>query len=140
MAVVCSNKMRELARLLLELKKTSHENLELADALNPTMFDKVVECAKRIGGYNPETKTYSAPSISAHIGTSLKQASDLLIRLIMKEDSSIKCTNKEEQLKNVKRFRELVTTQWTAEISSLAFKDMNEKRWQKPVAVDRRDK
>lgn len=99
------------------------------------MFDSVIESAKRIGGYCSKSKTYEAPSISAHIGTSLKQASDLLIRLILKEDRSITCKEKEQQLKDIKRFRELVTSQWTTEVSSLAFKNMHEKRWNKPVIL-----
>jgi hypothetical protein len=35
----------------------------------------------------------------------------------------------------VKRFRELIMSQWTTEISSMAFKDLNEKKCNKPVIL-----
>lgn len=53
--------------------------------IDPSMFDVVIECPKEKGRYEPVKKTYGAPSLSAHLGTSLKQASDLLIRLLLKK-------------------------------------------------------
>ncbi|RZC40217.1 hypothetical protein BDFB_012198, partial [Asbolus verrucosus] len=126
MATVCSNKMRELARLLIELRKcNNNDNFELMNALDPVMFNTVIECATKIGGYDPQSKSYRAPSLSAHIGTSLKQASDLLIRLILKQDSSIRCDDKEKKKR----------CQWTTEISSVAFKNLNENKWNKPIIL-----
>nr|CAI5843083.1 unnamed protein product [Callosobruchus analis] len=128
MATVCSNKMRELARLLIELRKATNDNdLKLEGVIHPKMFDTVIECAKRIGGYDPNEKTFRAPSLRAHIGTTLKQVSDILLHLILKQDSSVKCDSPEERIKAVKRFSDLVISQWTTEISSLAFKDLREK-------------
>lgn len=136
--VVVSNKMRELARLLIEFRiRRNDSELELIDTIEPQSFDEAVECAKKVGGYKPEEKTFSAPSVSAHLGTSLKQVADLLIRLILKQDQYVvsKTKNSEEKLKEVKRFHRLVDTQWTTEISSMAFKDLNEKRWNKPTIL-----
>jgi hypothetical protein len=136
MNVVCSNKIRELARLLIEFRQTTNnQESQLIDILDPSKFDICIECAKRIGGYNAEEKTYKAPSLSAHIGTSLKQVCEVLIRLLLKKDPSIKCEDSEKKLKEVKRFRELIMSQWTTEISSMAFKDLNEKKWNKPVIL-----
>ncbi|KAB0804413.1 hypothetical protein PPYR_01383 [Photinus pyralis] len=130
---VCSNKMRELARFVIEFRKcTNNSRLNLQDTLKPQLFDVAIECAKNVGGYDCEKKTYRAPSLSAHIGTSLKQVCELYMRLLLKEDKSINCTNKEERLKDAKRFKDLIESQWTTEISSLAFKDLHEKQWQKP--------
>lgn len=91
-----------------------------------------MECAKRLGGYNQKQKTYRSPSLSAHIGTSLKQMFELLTRLILKEDESVVSIGKGQTLKDVKRFKGLIDAQWTTEISILAFKDLNEKKWTKP--------
>ncbi|CAH1379249.1 unnamed protein product [Tenebrio molitor] len=136
MNVVCSNKIRELARLLIEFRQTTNnQESQLIDILDPSKFDICIECAKRIGGYNAEEKTYKAPSLSAHIGTSLKQVCEVLIRLLLKKDPSIKCEDSEKKLKEVKRFRELIMSQWTTEISSMAFKDLNERKWNKPVIL-----
>ncbi|KAL1516506.1 hypothetical protein ABEB36_000415 [Hypothenemus hampei] len=131
---VCSNKMRELARLLLVVFKILFQpNFILQDILTPKLFDVSIEAAKQLGSYNVQHKTYKCPSLSAHLGTSLKQVCELFIRLILKEDSSIKVENKEQTLKETKRFKELIETQWTTEISSLAFKNLSKKRWARPV-------
>lgn len=136
MAVVCSNKMRELSRILIEYRRLrKNESCKFIDLIDPAGFDLVVECARNIGGYDSKEKTYRAPSLSAHIGTSLKQISDLLIRLILKKDPSIKFHDPESKLKEIKRFRDLITSQWTTEISSLAFKNLNETKWQKPTML-----
>ncbi|KAF5271122.1 hypothetical protein FQR65_LT17728 [Abscondita terminalis] len=136
MATVCSNKMRELARLLIEFRIVKNDkSIRLCDLLDPTLFDLVIECAKKIGGYDATTKTYRAPSLSSHIGTSLKQISDLLIRLLLKKDISINILETEAKIKQVKQFRELVNTQWTTEISSLAFKNLNETKSNKPIIL-----
>ncbi|KAL1487661.1 hypothetical protein ABEB36_015638 [Hypothenemus hampei] len=133
---VCSNKMRELARLLLEIRKISNKpNFILQDILSPVLFDITIEAAKKLGGYDGQTKTYKCPSLSAHLGTSLKQVCELFMRLLLKEDPSVKVTNKEQVLKETKRYKELIETQWTTEISSLAFKNLSEKRWAKPVIL-----
>nr|CAI5860985.1 unnamed protein product [Callosobruchus analis] len=112
MATVCSNKIRELARLLIELRKaTNDDDLKLEGVIHPKMFDKVIECAKRIGGHDPNEKTFRAPSLSAHIGTTLKQVSDILLHLILNHDSSVKCDSPEERTNAIKRFRDLVIWQ-----------------------------
>lgn len=87
-------------------------------AVDPVTFDTVIKCAKQIGGYYSASNTYRASSLSAHIVTSLKQVSDLLLKL----DASIKCTDEEKKLKEVKLFRDLISSQWTKEINSLALK------------------
>lgn len=134
MAVVCSNKMRQLARFLIELRRIKNDDkYTLCDAINPVMFDTVIECAKNIGGYDPNTKSYRAPSLSAHIGTSLKQVSNLLMLLLIKKDPIFKFVEDIEiKIQEIKRFNELIVSQWTTEISSLAFKGLNERNWDKP--------
>lgn len=137
MAVVCSNKMRELARLLIQFRCLTHnEKSPLIDAIDPTQFDTVIECAKRIGGYDPSAKTFRTPSLSVHIGTSLKQVSELLIRLLLKRDPTIKYSGDlDTKIKEVQRFKDLITSQWTTEISSLAIKNLQETKWNKPIIL-----
>nr|CAI5825577.1 unnamed protein product [Callosobruchus analis] len=106
-------------------KATNDDDLKLEGVIHLKMFDTVIECAKRIGGYDPIEETFGAPSLSSHIG----------VTLILKQDSSVKCDSPEERIKAVKRFRDLVISQWTTEISSLAFKDLREKKWNKPVIL-----
>lgn len=134
--VVCSNKMRELARFLIEFRKISNlPHYTLKDVLTPKLFDTIVECAKNIGGFDKEQKTYRAASLSAHLGTSLKQVCDLFITTLLKEDSCVPKNEREQIIKQTKRFKMLVETQWNTEISSLAFKNLHEQRWEKPIML-----
>lgn len=134
--IVCSNKMRELARFLIEFRKISNlPECTLKDALSPKLFDIVIEAAKNVGGYDKEKKTYKSASLSAHLGTSLKQVCDLFISILLKEDPYVPATKREELIKEQKRFRQLIETQWTIEISSLAFKNLQELRWNKPIIL-----
>lgn len=55
--------------------------------------------------------------------------------MVLKEDPSIKVENRQYTLKETKRFNELIESQWTTEISSLAFKVLQEKRWEKPIIL-----
>lgn len=132
----CSNKMRELARLLIDFhEKTGKTSATLIDLLDPTLFDQIINCVKNISGYNETTKTFRAPSLSAHIGTSLKQMSDICLKLLWQQNKLIRVENPDQKATHVKLFRKLVESQWTTEISSLAIKDLNEKKWQKKTVL-----
>lgn len=105
--VVCSNKMRELSRLLIQMRDlTQKADISLADIINPIYVDAFVESAKRISGYDPKNRTYRSASLAAHVGTSLKQICDIYIRHILKGDFAK--LDKELEIKNVKRFKQLV--------------------------------
>ncbi|XP_072393722.1 uncharacterized protein [Diabrotica undecimpunctata] len=135
-SVACSNKMRECSRLLIEMRRhTEKKNLPFFDILNPMLFDTVVASARLISGYNEETKIYKAPSLAMHLGTTLKQICDLCSHLLMKDHPDILCNDKDAKLKELKRFKLLVNSQWSFEISSLAVKDLAEKKWNKPVLL-----
>lgn len=136
MATACSNKIRELARLLIDYrKKTGNSDCSLSDMLKPELFEQVVNCAKNIGGYSEEKKTFRAPSLSAHIGTSMKQLCEICIKLLLQKSRLIRCENFEQKIVEVTRFKKLVESHWTIEISSIAFKDLNEKKWQKKTIL-----
>ncbi|KAF5277680.1 hypothetical protein FQA39_LY18437 [Lamprigera yunnana] len=126
----CSNKMRECSRLLIEMRRrTGNPNFSFVQLLNPTLFDDVVLCAKTISGYDDTRKTYKAPSLALHLGTTLQHMCELTTHLLLKKHTEFKCTNYEGRLKEVKRFRFLVQSQWSNEVASLALKDLAEKKW-----------
>lgn len=134
----CSNKMRELARLLIIYRTSINDNnVSFKDLLHPEIFDKVVSATRKLAGFDHVNKTYEAPSIALHMGTALKTTSNELIHLILKSSPGFSCDqmHKLDWLKNVKYFRSLVETRWNSEISSVANKDLNEKRWQKPLLI-----
>ncbi|KAK4882562.1 hypothetical protein RN001_005881 [Aquatica leii] len=45
----------------------------LFDTLKPEFFDNLVSATKIISGYDPSSRTFSAASLAAHMGTTLKQ-------------------------------------------------------------------
>ncbi|VEN43773.1 unnamed protein product [Callosobruchus maculatus] len=135
----CSNKMRELARLLITYRASVNDNsIAFKDLLHPEKFEGVVSATRKLSGFDPINKTYEAPSTALHMGTSLKVVSDELIHLILKRSPGFICESPEKSLewrKNVKNFKMLVGTRWNTEISSVANKDLNEKRWERPLLV-----
>ncbi|KAJ8933558.1 hypothetical protein NQ314_013932, partial [Rhamnusium bicolor] len=117
----CSNKMRECARLLIEMRRrTGKPGFSFFQMLDPSLFDDVVLCAKATSGYDVNKKNYRAPSLALHLCTTLQH---------------FKCDNLEARLKEIKRFRFLVQSQWNNEVSSLALKDLAEKKWNRPVML-----
>ncbi|KAF2898335.1 hypothetical protein ILUMI_07839 [Ignelater luminosus] len=117
------------------LKK--HKRAQIAHACANKMreFDDVVLSAKAISGYDGEKKTYQASSLALHLGTTLQQVCELTTHLLLKTSPEFKCDNLEERLKQVKRFRFLVQSQWSNEVSSLALKNLVERKWNKPVIL-----
>ncbi|KAJ8966985.1 hypothetical protein NQ314_003173 [Rhamnusium bicolor] len=118
---VISNKMRELGRLLLQLKETTNVQ-RLIDVLKPEFFDTIVAATKVISGYNPNNKTYKSASLALHMGTTLKQVCDTATKNIIKKSPFIQCSQPEETLKNIKRLKELLKNHWNLDVSSLALK------------------
>lgn len=135
----CSNKMRELARLLMTYRNNNNcSNISFKDLLHPENFDGVVSATRKLAGFDPLSKTYKSPSIAIHMGTALKVISDELIHLILKRSPGFMTDSPEKSLewrRNIKNFKKLVEARWNKEISSVANKDLNEKRWQKPLLV-----
>ncbi|KAI4455449.1 hypothetical protein MML48_9g00016401 [Holotrichia oblita] len=128
---VVSNKMRELARLLINLKETTGIG-SLIDVLVPEFFDNIILATKIISGYDTEAKTFKASSLALHMGTTLKQVCDVANKMIIKKSRFLVCEDPEKKLKNIKRLRHLIESQWNCEISSLALKNLKENQWQKP--------
>lgn len=139
MTYVCSNRMRELSRLLISYRKqTNDEQVSFKDILHPKNFDNVLSAARSIVGYDPIKKTFKAPSLAMHLGTSLKMACDELTHLILKESRGFKCKSETHMpiwLRNVKNFKKLIESRWNSELASLANKDLQEKRWNKPLLL-----
>ncbi|KAJ8909260.1 hypothetical protein NQ315_011239 [Exocentrus adspersus] len=131
---VTSNKMRELARLLIVLRDITPVK-SLIEAIKPEYFDDLVAATKVISGFNPENKTFKASSLALHMGTSLKQLCDIVDRLILKKSPLFFFENPDLEKKNTKSLRRLIETNWANEIASLALKDMTEKHWEKPQII-----
>lgn len=135
----CSSRMRELSRLLIAYRDIVNDcKCCFKDILKPKNFDYFLTATRNIAGYDPKNKMFKVPSLAMHLGTYLKDMSDELTHLIVKETPGFVCKSREESelwLQEIKKFKKLVISRWNTEISSLANKDLQEKRWQKPLLV-----
>ncbi|XP_018569717.1 uncharacterized protein LOC108909779, partial [Anoplophora glabripennis] len=135
----CSNKMREFGRLLTECRKLIKKpKLEIQNLLRPTYFDTIVTAVRSLAGYDPIKKSFAAPSLALHFGGNLKIFCDELYYLILKDTKGFKSSthsNKIAALKDVKNMKQIIISRWNIELSSLANKDLHEKKWNKPLLI-----
>ncbi|XP_074042023.1 uncharacterized protein isoform X2 [Leptinotarsa decemlineata] len=126
---IASRKMRQLAALLIEIKKKIKVT-NLFAALDPLNFDILVECTKIISRYNAETQSYGAPSLASHMGTELKECIDVASNMALK-----KYRQDNSDINKLKNLRELIDKEWRFEISTEANNDLKQKKWNKPPLI-----
>lgn len=66
---VTSRKMRELAKLLIEIQKKTPAIQDLFNALRPQYYDLIVDAAKCVAKYNSEKDQYESPTLAMNINT-----------------------------------------------------------------------
>ncbi|CAH2012805.1 unnamed protein product [Acanthoscelides obtectus] len=112
----CSNKIRELARLLIIYRaRVNDNNVAFKDLLDPENFDQVLSATRELTGFDPIRKSYEAPSLAMHLGTALKIISDELIHLILKGSKGFQCKSVNDSIewrRKVKYFKKLVEDRW----------------------------
>lgn len=136
---VASRKMRELARILIEVKKNDPSINDLLGALQPKYFDFFVKATKTIANFDEINNVFRSPTLAMNMATSLKQCCDIALTLLLKshDDPDVVSARNEANLKNMII---LFQTNWKYEISSLAANNLNINKWNKltivPLASD----
>nr|CAI5858800.1 unnamed protein product [Callosobruchus analis] len=134
-AVVTSRKMRELSKILMELKKLNPEIKSMLQALKPMYFDLFVQATQIVARYEPTNDSYVSPSFAMNIVNSFKQCCDIAISYVVKE--SVPAAEAESQLRTM---HQLFTSNWRFEISSHAADTLNLNKWNNitivPLASD----
>ncbi|KAJ8959506.1 hypothetical protein NQ318_022203 [Aromia moschata] len=92
--------------------------MALKDILHPKYFDNVISPVRNIAGIDAFKKSFKAPSLVMHLGTSCHSG-----------------VERKQWLEDVKNFRKLVECRWNIELASLTNKDLQEKRWKKPLLL-----
>lgn len=133
-----SQKMRALARLVMELRKLSGKDSSLAHFISPTEFDLVVTATKSLCSHNMEAdndhlSAFDRPSLALHIGYHLKSCASLLRGIALrKRDQSLKG--------DVESFIELLSSEWSSKVSSAALRTLSDAQFTKvpilPVTAD----
>nr|CAI5822601.1 unnamed protein product [Callosobruchus analis] len=135
-----SRKMRELSKVLLEIKKINPEVKCLFHALNPTNFDLFVQATQIVARYDPTKEKFEAPTFAMNIVNSLKQCCDIAINFVLRgRHRSAAIPNAEAEV----RFRTMIhlfQANWRFEVSSVAASNLNLNKWNKttifPLASD----
>ena len=119
-------KVREMGRLLLSLRKSSIFSFE--DAVKPTNFYRVIEAVKDVAGYDEEKHCYRTPSLALKLGHSLKKIGDIILcRAISSED--------EATIKAAERFTRLCTKEWTELVSHTALATLSKSKFNKTLTI-----
>ncbi|KAK9685441.1 hypothetical protein QE152_g38044 [Popillia japonica] len=109
----------------------------LFDVLMPENFQKLIMATKVISGYNVDSKTFAAPSLALHMGTSLKMICDIALKTVIEKRNlpNIEWTDRNKKKGEIKDLKKLIEGHWCNELSSLALKDLNEKHWNKSTSL-----
>ncbi|CAH2979423.1 unnamed protein product [Chilo suppressalis] len=116
---ICS-KMRDLATLLVLIRKHDCSITTLTDALDPEKYEVFIASIKEMCGFNEDTGQVRVPSIPARILPAVLGCVDILYtQSIMSSEST---AFKELYKKKLDDFKQLVTINWQWEVSSNAEK------------------
>lgn len=119
--------MRELSKILLEVRKLEPYIKTFISALKPKYFDIFVEATKRIAKYDPELDVYLSPTFAMNIVRSLKQCCDIAITFIYTKNNAhtLSAAAIEADLKTLIY---LFENNWSSEVSSHAANNLNLKK------------
>eukprot|EP00112_Aurelia_sp_Birch-Aquarium-sp1_P004128 Seg1469.8 transcript_id=Seg1469.8/GoldUCD/mRNA.D3Y31 product="hypothetical protein" protein_id=Seg1469.8/GoldUCD/D3Y31 len=138
-ATYISEKMRSLARLLIELRKISgEESATLTDAISPAKFDLVIIatrnlCSHIVDARNDHLPSFHRPSLALQLGHNLRRSAAILRGIALrKRDTNLKG--------DVEAFLELINAEWENKISSAAMRTLADNQFRKtpilPVTSD----
>lgn len=138
--LVASRKMRELARLLIEIKKIRPSIKDLLSALKAEHYDVLVSATKSASRYDNEIQTYQAPTLALNMGTTLKQCRDIALVHVLKKSEAFPSIDSANVEADLKTLMQLIQGNWRFDVSSQAANDLNVKKWNKvsivPLASD----
>lgn len=104
-----SNRMRNIAKLLIEINKINPKIENLFHVLDPEHYDLIVAGTKIVAKFNPDEKNYKSPHYALNIGTLLKQCCDIAIIYARKSKKFINCTEMEA---NLRKMKDLLRLKW----------------------------
>ena len=127
-----SQRMRTLSRLLISIQDLECSIQSLADCIEPSKFDSIVQATKILSGYSPgnrdKNSAFSKPSLALNIGYDLHKAAILL------RGQAIRLNHK-DQLDKITGFIQLYELEWKTFVSSIASRSLDENKFKSPTAV-----
>lgn len=132
---VVSQKMRMLARLLIEMRSENSSISTLKDCLFPEHFDAVIKCSKKVARYNEKTDRFGSPSVVLKLGQMLKQCCELAEFQFLKLSGKFSPNTSSNEIESTKNFKYMIEKQWSFELSSNASKEIYQNQWNKPAIL-----
>lgn len=83
-ATVLSRKIRELAKLFVEVFKLKPHIVSLEKALRPQYYDTLVQATKAVTQYDEAKRKFGAPTYAMNIATSVKQCCSIALLVVAK--------------------------------------------------------
>jgi len=123
-----AQKMRELGRLLKKVKEIDANVSSLIDIIKPSQFNNVISAVRAITGFDTQTETYAIPSLGVKLGAALKKCAKIVKADAMKERND--CLQNQAV-----DFDELCNMEWTDEISAVARKNLDDRKYSKPAMI-----
>ncbi|KAJ8048979.1 hypothetical protein HOLleu_01508 [Holothuria leucospilota] len=122
-----SQRMRQLARLVLQLRKDNgNEDSQLRDYINPERFDVVVGAVKEVSRFDQaDTTKVGVPSMALKLGHSLTNCAAIVRGIGL----GLKCAT---TIENAGYFLELMKDTWSEEISTHALTTLGERKFNQP--------
>nr|CAI5866093.1 unnamed protein product [Callosobruchus analis] len=133
--LVASRKMRELARLLIEIRKVKPDVVTLFDALKPTNYDLLVAATQSASKYDKRTQSYQSPTFALNMGTTLKQCCDIALVHTLKQSEMLPSIQSGDVEAEMKTLVQLIEGNWKFDVSSQAATDLNMQKWNKVTLV-----
>ncbi|KAG6461028.1 hypothetical protein O3G_MSEX012370 [Manduca sexta] len=130
---ICS-KMRDLATLLKIARNEYPEINTFAELLDPLRYENLIDCIKKMCGFNNETGDVDITSIPARLRPSLLSCVDILYTQTILDKSST-TAEKDNKKKRLDDFKLLLEANWQWEISSNAEKARKKKSMTKDTIL-----
>lgn len=139
MVRMVSNKMREMARLLISLKTLNTGVDNLFDALTPDMFHNFVSATRIISGFDVDTNSCRSPTIATNMGTNLRLVCVVACKIVVEGINipGIKWKNSEEKKKEIKELRNSILQYWRNDLSpnSTLLENLQETQLEPPIEL-----
>ncbi|CAH1106714.1 unnamed protein product [Psylliodes chrysocephalus] len=117
---VTSRKMRELSKLLIEVKKLEPSVQTLFHALNSKFYDHLVTATKIIARFDSNKEVFEVPTYATNISTSLRQCCDIAFVFALKKTDIYA-----EAESDLKTMIQLLETNWRNDVSTEALNNLN---------------
>ena len=119
-------KMRELARLVMEAQKLDPKIRRLEDLFQSKHYDLIVAATKKLCVYDEKTCIFKKPTLAKNIGHAINTCIEIL--------KGVYSRGEDQEKLNSLAFFENVMKEWSSDIARPALKTINRKRQDRPQA------